>query len=241
MSRGAVKQSSGCFRHLYCTVNGQDIASMSHLSLAHVQYAWVKGSRSQIWCGQEVKTDFGQSRILTPVPASYMYSAYICNPPSQSLVLWMWVYIVWHAGYSAFLNAGKSCAFFFCLVWLVSVCGCIRKKGVAAILEIFYDPLPLSYVQVCIWVAVLLTIILCTLIATCFIFFLLSVRCLLLSRKNNNSQSSVRHFRPSFLHEHAECAKSRKLMAGIFLFQYHSPVMVVFCSTICYNAETILL
>ena len=51
----------------------------------------------------------------------------------------------------------------------------------------------------------------------------------------------MRHFRPNFLHGHVECAKSRKLLAGIFLFQFRSPVMVVFCSTICYNAETILL
>ena len=45
---------------------------------------------------------------------------------------------------------------------------------------------------------------------------------------NINSQSSVRNFRPNFLHEHAECAKSRKLVPGIFLFQFCSLVMVVF-------------
>ena len=38
----------------------------------------------------------------------------------------------------------------------------------------------------------------------------------------------MRHFRPNFLHGHAECAKPRKLMAGIFLFQFRSPDMVVF-------------
>ena len=37
----------------------------------------------------------------------------------------------------------------------------------------------------------------------------------------------MRHFRPNFLHGHAECAKSRKLTAGIFLFQFRSPVMAL--------------
>ena len=47
----------------------------------------------------------------------------------------------------------------------------------------------------------------------------------------------MRHFRPNFLHGHTEWAKCRKLTMGIFLFQFHSTVMVAFCSTICYNAE----
>ena len=50
--RDAVKRSSGRFRYLYCTVNGQDSFDEP---LAHAHYAWVKGSRVQIWCGQEVK------------------------------------------------------------------------------------------------------------------------------------------------------------------------------------------
>ena len=75
-SRGAIKRSSSHFHHLYCTVNGQDSVNEP---VAHAHYPWVIGSMAHIWCGQEVKTDFGQSRILTPV--TVMCTAPICITP----------------------------------------------------------------------------------------------------------------------------------------------------------------
>ena len=58
--------------------DGQD--SINKL-LVHAHYAWVKVSRVQIWCGQVVKTDFGQSRILTLVAAICTAPIYVTWPP----------------------------------------------------------------------------------------------------------------------------------------------------------------
>ena len=51
------------------------------LTQDEVHLTWVKGSRAQIWCGQEVKTE---SKILTPVTA--ICTTPICVPPLPTAV-----------------------------------------------------------------------------------------------------------------------------------------------------------
>ena len=55
----------------------------------HSHYAWVKGSRAQIHCGQVVKIDFGWSRILILTPVADICTAptlYVSNPPPPPLI-----------------------------------------------------------------------------------------------------------------------------------------------------------